>query len=325
MGREYPDNGLDSHDITYHENLSTSVQIYKKATYQRLRNRFRELLLTTIDYEGVGVTSSFHSLKIEAALRNNYKVAVGMCLDNKTRMIGYITNDFTNSSVENILTYQKPLKGSSLIPILPPLLFNYKKAIEITPDFPTIGNFVVLRNKPISFENEYATIDLTCQKLAEIEATRYSIVWQSKVMTGFIGEENDTDVKDAVNNFFNGNPFFKAGLKFDKDSIFPVNNTKVAEILSKLAEEYKDTENSLLSQMAINSVGTSKASGVSDMEASTSSLVTTAYGNVLLTGRNMGLVLYNEKFNLDIKAKIRSDLNIPDALNMEEVNDSNAI
>lgn len=322
----YPDVGLDSHDITYHENLATSIQIFKKSTYIRLRNRFIEIMMTNIDYDGLGVTSAFHELKIEAGLRKNYAVAVGMCKDNKVRMIGYVTTDITNSSVENFMTYQKPLRGASLIPTAPTLKFDYSKAIEITPDFPNTGNFVILRNKPLSYVNEFQTIDLYCQKLSEIEATRYSIIWQSKAMTGFIGEENDTDVNDAINNFFNGNPFFKAGKQFDKDDfIFHVDNTKVAEILSKLAEEYKDTENSLLSQLGINSVGTSKASGVSDLEASTSSLATTAYANVYLTGRNMGLRLFNEKFGTTIKAKMRSDLNIPDALNKEDTNDSNPL
>lgn len=320
----YPDMGLDSHDITYHENLATSIQIYKKSTYYDLRNRFHELMVTTIDYANAG--SSFNELKVENSLRIfNYNVAVGMCKDNKVRMVGYVTNDNTNSSANNILAYQKPLRGRNLIRTCPSLYFDYDKAIEITPDFPNIGNFVILRNKPATYRREWNTIDLMCQKLAEIESTRFSIIWQSKAMTGFIGEENDTDVNDAINAFFNGNPFFKAGLQFDKDNIFNVDNTKTAEILSKLAEEYKDTENNTLSQMGINSVGTSKASGVSDLEASTSSLATTAYANVLLTGRNMGLKLLNEKYNLELKAKMRSDLNIPDALNKEDLDDSNTV
>lgn len=315
----YPDMGVDSHDITFHENISQSIGIYKRATYEQLIGGFRELLDTRIDYEGVGVTASFPEMKIEYGLCNLNDVAIGMCKDGKVRLIGYSPIDISNTSVKNLMTYRKPLRGRQLIKTCPSLFFDFDSAIEITPDFPTVGNFVILRNKPASYVNEYKRIDLVCQKLAEIEATRYSIVWQSKAITGFIGEENDTDVNDAVNNFFNGNPFFKAGLKFDKDNIFNVDHTKTAEILAKLAEEYKDTENALLSKLGINSVGTSKASGVSDMEASSSSLATTAMANVYLTGRNMGLKLLNEKYGLSIVAKIRSDLNIPDALNKEDL------
>lgn len=324
MSEVYPDVGLDSRDITYHENLSKSLQLFKKSMYIDLRNRFHELMITTIDYDNT--TSSFHELKIEQALRfYNYNVAVGMCKDDKVRMIGYVINDNSNSSLNDFLAYQKPLRGRDVIRTCPSLYFDYSKAIEITPDFPNVGNFVILRNKPRSFRREWDAIDLFCQKLAEIESTRYSIIWQTKAVTGFIGEENDTDVSDAINDFYNGNPFFRAGKFFDKDDIFNIDNTKVAEVLSKLSAEYKDTENNLLSQMGINSVGTSKESGVSDLEASTSSLSTTAYANVLLTGRNMGLKLLNEKYGTMIKAKIRSSLNIPDALNMEDKDDRNTL
>lgn len=315
------DLGVGSEDWTHHQELDKAVALYKKLKYAFLRAKYHELLTVVIEH--VNVPHTVHELKMEHFLRSGHDLAFGRCLDGYDRVVGYVKNPVTNSNPEQLWQMSARLKGKDIIPMVSSALFDFDRAREISPDWDAEGSFVVMRNKPIHRQNDYSLIDLSCLKLSEIEATIYSLIWQSKAIIAFQGEENDEDVISAINAFFNGNPFLAVGLGYDlTDMIKTFDNSHLSQNLSKLTEQYRDEENNLLSYFGINSVGTSKASGVSDLEASSSSLATTAFANIHLSARNLAYDLFNAKFGTRYFCKIRDNLNEPDALNQtEEVED----
>ena len=81
------------------------------------------------------------------------------------------------------------------------------------------GNFVVLRNKMMHLNSEDEVLEVYGDILAEIEASRYSAIIQSKISTVFTGQVGDQDVNNIVADLMDGDSIIKTTSKYDADDL----------------------------------------------------------------------------------------------------------
>ena len=240
--------------------LSERMYTYRNSFYNITLQSYHELLLSIITYK-FDDNFNIDSLSLEYILRYYGNAVIGLCRDNKFRVIGYVTdyNNFFNRQstqlTKNSITFlvQKEL-----------LLDDYK---EIT--YNTKGNFVVLTNKPLFINNlsDFKIIESYVTKLTEIEVSEFSLVQQARVNTFLRGQADDEDVNELLKNIYNGSPYLLVTENLiPEDMVISVDGVKVTSSFKELKNMKNSTRNEINEYFGIDTAGVSKESGVSQSE-----------------------------------------------------------
>lgn len=240
--------------------LSERMYTYRNSFYNITLQSYNELLLSIITYE-FDNNFNIDSLTLEYLLRYYGNAVIGLCRDNKFRVIGYVTdyNNFFNMQstqlTKNSITFltQKEL-----------LLDDYK---EIS--YNHKGNFVVLTNKPLFINNlsDFKIIESYVTKLTEIEVSEFSLVQQARVNTFLRGQADDEDVNELLKNIYNGSPYLLVTENLiPEDMVISVDGVKVTSSFKELKNMKNSTRNEINEYFGIDTAGVSKESGVSQSE-----------------------------------------------------------
>ena len=209
-------------------------------------------------------------------------------------MLGYVKSRLTNSDPANMWN-SSHLNAKDIQFIIPDILIP-RDTSELTQDNPA-GTFIVLRNKVVSFISDFETINMYAKKFAEIEASYYSLIIQSKVTTIFQSDINDETTNQQIEAMYNGAPYLKLSslMHPDRDILTVANDH-----FSNQVDAIKNAENDIISQLnnaiGIDGTGISKNSGVSDEEVHANDQIVNATGNIYINGVQEPLTLWNNTY-----------------------------
>lgn len=304
--------------MPYSDKIAERVRRHREQTYNMFIQRYMEFLPLIINYEGLDNTH-IDPLILENLLRQGIGVAIGVNVQGKTCILGYVTRMNTLPINGVSQTLLAPLSGQDINFIIPKSqqLEHYKQMTHH--DGFQSGNFVVLYNKPYNLQNDYELVNLYADRIAELTLSRYSIYMQAKVSHVIKGEPDDEDIETIADDLLNGKPFIKSSSYFDEENVVEINS--VSDIISALPElkrEYQNNIAELNCMLGLNSLGVDKESGVSDIEAQSNTAFKKANEAIYLRARNEPLRHYNEKFGTQIKAEF-NDLMVQQLSSMERL------
>lgn len=287
--------------------LSRKVVEHRDRFYNFFVSRYIEMLANLYQYN----IKPFNKGQVELTLRQGYGVVFGKNILKQDTVIGYTqTQDQLN--MPDIL-YRPRLTGRNITWTLPKALrpegWNTSDYVEIwEKDNGLTGDFVVIQNKTLNLTSDYSIIQYYAEQLAEIVASRFSLVIQSKIMTAILGEPGDTTVDDMISALYNGNPFIRIGRDFDiEDNVLHIDNSSLASNLAQLKTEYQNELAELNASFGINILSVDKSSGVTTSEANGNLSYVTGNANIWLESRQKALDLYNARFGTDYTVKIDTD------------------
>lgn len=291
------------------EKLTIANYNYRSDYYNFMVMKYQQLLLNIITYERDSESVVIKSTKVEYLLRYYGNAVIGLCTDNKFRLLGYVSHD-SDYNIYN--DYIHTLNDIITLPNVNELLLD--EYIEATEE--TEGNFVILHNSPFYFNmSDFDIIKHYVAKLSEIELSRYSLIQQAKMNTYFRGESNDEDIKQIAYSFYNGSPIVSTTELFDpEESIITLDNYQAVNSINVLKNEQIMTKNDLHEHFGIDSAGIVKEGGTSveEIEANNDYL----NDNLLmyLDNRNEPLSLLKKYHDVYIKAisNAKSRKNITD-------------
>lgn len=286
------------------QDISLRVIEHRNRFRKLIFNRYLEFLPLLINYTNKeSVAIDF--LQLETALRQGYQVVVGKSRNGQIMILGYIqTNHYKNSSdfMNNFnFDFERRLNEKDIFFTIPKYL-RPEYALEIQQyDNCKSGDFIVLRNKPVSLNNDYEIISHYCDELAEVILSRFSLIMQSKFAKIFKSEVNDETVNQFITQLFNGSPFIKVSGLFDaEEDIIDLESDYINNALVEMKREYQNKISELSNFLGVNSLAVDKESGVSDTEAKSNRAFTTSNSNIYLRGRDP-LNMLNQRFDLDIQ------------------------
>lgn len=286
------------------QDISLRVIEHRNRFRKLIFNRYLEFLPLLINYTNKeSVAIDF--LQLETALRQGYQVVVGKSRNGQIMILGYIqTNHYKNTSdfMNNFnFDFERRLNEKDIYFTIPKYL-RPEYALEIQHyDNCKSGDFIVLRNKPVTLNNDYEIISHYCDELAEIILSRFSLIMQSKFAKIFKSEVNDETVNQFITQLFNGSPFIKVSGLFDaEEDIIDLASDYVNNALVEMKREYQNKISELSNFLGVNSLAVDKESGVSDTEAKSNRAFTTSNSNIYLRGRDP-LNMLNQRFDLDIQ------------------------
>lgn len=307
---EYPlkstDNPLDSDNKSgvnteLSQDLKLKVIAHRNGFYRMIKARYQEIIINMRNYSGL--PNSINKYKVENMLRNSQQPIIGQNALGVHCVLGINANTFSTSDPANYLSFT-PLTGASIQWLIPSELKpkNWRELKEITElDNAETGDFIVLRNKPISYVNDYALIDFYAKELAETVASRYSLIIQSKLSKVIQSEIGDETTNQMIADLYNGAPFIKMSQLFDPDNIIDIGNERGAELLKQNEETYNIILKELNNHLAIDSAGVNKLSGVSDSEVASNDDFIGANANMYLDGIQPAFDMYNHRFQTNFK------------------------
>lgn len=295
------------------QKIGDRIVNHRNRFYQMFMCRYAELLPLTIGYEGTSTKKvSLDPIQIEELLRNNAQVAIGQTQGGVTMLLGVV-----KSANNQIAPYYYQVLNEKDIEFFIPKEKQLKHYTNITPY--QDGNFIILRNKPISYLSDLLIIKHYAEELAEVVTSRFSLVMQSKILTFVRDESGSEDASEIVNKLYNGTPYVKTSLQFDpEESILQWNGIDAVSKLAELKREYQNKIAELNAMLGLNTLGVDKESGVSDAEAQSNKAYKKANENIYLTARNEPLALYNKKFKTNIHAEYR-DQQVKELASIERV------
>lgn len=291
-------------EVELNQDISRRVMEHRNRFRRLIFNRYVEFLPLLINYTNKN-TVGINFLQLESGLRQGYQVVIGKARNDQIMILGYIQTHYHKSSQDyfnhfNFNTEYR-LTEKDIIYTIPEYL-RPDYALEIQHyDNAKSGDFVVMRNKPVTLGNDYEIIEHYCDELAEVVLSRFSLIMQSKFAKVFKSDINDETVNQFITQLFNGSPFIKTDGYFDaEEDIIELDSDYVVNALSEMKREYQNKIGELSNFLGINSLAVDKESGVSDSEANSNRSFTTSNSNIYLRGREP-LELLNQRFNLDIK------------------------
>lgn len=285
------------------DNLKERVFAHKNTFMRLLYNRYMELLPTVIGYETE--ETDIDKYQLEILLRNNFNVAIGMCSDKKIRILGYCK---TYNLFSNVQMYYNILNDKDITFNIPKRL-RLKKYEQITEITKNTGNFVVISNKIVNYNDDRTLIQYYINELAEIVVSRYSLIMQTKITTIFKDEIGSTDITKLVNDIYRGSPYIEVSKLFDaEEDIITIDNSNIASNLIELKREYQNKLSELNNLLGIQSLAVEKNSGVSDTEAKGNKALTVTNSNIYIEARKRGLDLLNDRYKLNLKCYINDDI-----------------
>lgn len=286
------------------QDISLRVIEHRNRFRKLIFNRYLEFLPLLINYTNKeSVAIDF--LQLETALRQGYQVVVGKSRNGQIMILGYIqTNHYKNSSdfMTNFnFDFERRLNEKDIYFTIPKYL-RPEYALEIQQyDNCRSGDFIVMRNKPVTLNNDYEIISHYCDELAEVILSRFSLIMQSKFAKIFKSEVNDETVNQFITQLFNGSPFIKVSGLFDaEEDIIDLESDYINNALVEMKREYQNKISELSNFLGVNSLAVDKESGVSDTEAKSNRAFTTSNSNIYLRGRDP-LNMLNQRFDLDIQ------------------------
>lgn len=287
-------------EVNLSNKLAQAV-IHNRNYYRQLAfARYHELILNIRDYANVPV--SFNKLRCEYYLRNGDHVAVGKDKLGNFVLLG-VVND-TNTITNPATPYATGgLNGHAIKFIIPQAnvpvdLDNYREITQS--DNAKSGDFVVLRNKPYEYVNDFAIVCFYCDRLAELMASRASLIMQAKITTVIpVANGNSEDADQIAESLYNGTPFLlmNENRMRLKQLVTQLGDSSVPERIKTLKQAFNDEQNELNNMLGINSTGIDKASGVSDKEVDSNNDYVVSTTNMYIRGVQEGLSLYNARFN----------------------------
>ena len=293
------------------EDISRRVIEHRNRFRRLIFNRFVEFLPLLINYTDRDKTA-IDFIQLETALRSGYQVVVGKARNDQIMILGYIQGQYYKSSNDYFknfnFNFERRLNEKDITFVIPEYL-RPTQALEIQNyDNCTSGDFIVLRNKPVTLNNDYLIIEHYCDELAEIILSRFSLIMQSKFSKIFISDINDETVNQFITKLFNGSPYIKIDGYLDpEEDIIDLGSTHITTALTEMKREYQNKISELCNFLGINSLAVDKESGVSDTEANSNRSFTTANSSIYLRGREPFDMLNkrfskDERYNFNIKA-----------------------
>lgn len=291
-------------EVESNQDIGRRVMEHRNRFRRLIFNRYVEFLPLLINYtnkQSVGIDF----LQLESGLRQGYQVVVGKARNDEIMILGYVQNTYPKSSTDyfkqfNFATEYRLTEKDIIFTIPEYLRPDY--ALEIQHyDNCRSGDFIVLKNKPVTIGNDYEIIEHYCDELAEVVLSRFSLIMQSKFAKVFKSDINDETVNQFITQLFNGSPFIKTDGYFDAvDDIIELDSDYVVNALSEMKREYQDKISELSNFLGINSLAVDKESGVSDTEAKSNRAFTTSNSNIYLRGREP-IQMLNKRFELDLQ------------------------
>ena len=284
------------------EDISRRVIEHRNRFRRLIFNRFVEFLPLLINYTDRDKTA-IDFIQLETALRSGYQVVVGKARNDQIMILGYIQGQYYKSSNDYFknfnFNFERRLNEKDITFVIPEYL-RPTQALEIQRyDNCTSGDFIVLRNKPVTLNNDYLIIEHYCDELAEIILSRFSLIMQSKFSKIFISDINDETVNQFITKLFNGSPYIKIDGYLDpEEDIIDLGSTHITTALTEMKREYQNKISELCNFLGINSLAVDKESGVSDTEANSNRSFTTANSSIYLRGREPFDML-NKRFSQD--------------------------
>lgn len=283
--------------------------------------RYTELLPHLIKYrsksgndEVTRFIESVNWLKVEFGLRNGFQVVIGKNQVDLLSILGYSNNDNTFQNMQSYFRVNRLYKKNITF-TLPNTLIPKNPIKEIIFENGGLtGDFVVLKNKPLTFGSDYEIIRHYAESLSEIVASRYSLIIQSKAQTILRGDVGDETINQITRDLYNGVPYLKTSPLFDpNEDIITINNATLSGNLVELKREYQNQQNELNSMLGVDVLGVDKSSGVSDIEAKSGNPFSKNISNVYIDGRQTALDRLNQRYDLDIECyydnNVASELN----------------
>lgn len=289
--------------------LSRKVIEHRDKFYDFFIGRYMEGLANLFYYS----IKPFDKATLEIALREGYGVAVGVNKFGQLGILGYINNNQFAYNRPDLLLKPKRYTGNMINYTMPsdllPERAKTNQFLEIWNwDNGQTGDFVVFWNKQINLTNDFQIIQHYAEELAEIVASRFSLVIQAKIQTVLTGDPGDETINQMISAIYNGNPFVKLGKTFDiEDHLITINNTDLANNLAQLKTEYQNKIAELNALFGINVLAVDKESGVTASEANGNLGYVTMNGNVWLESRQKALDLLNARFNKKYTVSIDKD------------------
>lgn len=291
-------------EVELNQGIGRRVMEHRNRFRRLIFNRYVEFLPLLINYTNKN-TVGIDFLQLETGLRQGYQVVIGKARNGEIMILGYIQNHYYKSSKDYFKNFnfntEYRLTEKDIIYTVPEYL-RPDYALEIQHyDNARSGDFIVMRNKPVTLGNDYEIIEHYCDELAEVVLSRYSLIMQSKFAKVFKSDINDETVNQFITQLFNGSPFIKTDGYFDaEEDIIDLDSDYVVNALSEMKREYQNKISELSNFLGINSLAVDKESGVSDTEANSNRSFTTSNSNIYLRGRE-SLNMLNQRFNLDIQ------------------------
>lgn len=292
-------------DADLKKSLDEYVISHRNQGRKLISHRYKELLPFCISYEQAE-SVSVDFLKVELGLRYDLLPVIGENINGDIVLLGKVNSIQTYSEPDNWYT-QNILTGKEIQFIIPEeLRLPIDQYREITTlDNASSGNFVVMRNKIRQHITDLEIIEYYADELAEIIASKFSLYIQAKFMTIFACEPNDETINQFISSLWNGNPFVRMNIDGDFDpeeNIIKIENPHLHYNIEALRNAYQNTMSDLNSFLGINSLAVDKASGVSDVEASSNKPFVQANENIYIKTRQSCLDLLNKRYNKDLKA-----------------------
>ena len=297
MNKSYIDS--DRVGIGIASDLSKKVVEHRNRFYHFFIGRYLEGLANLFYYN----IKPFDKASLEIALRQGYGVAVGLNKFDQLQVLGYINNNQFAFNRPDLLLKPRRYTGKDINFTIPSELLperaNTKNYLEIwSYDNGCTGDFVVFWNKQINLTNDFEIVDHYASELAEIVASRYSLIIQAKAQTVLTGDPNDETLNQMISAIYNGNPFVRLAKTFDiDDHLIQIDNSNLANDLQQLKAEYQTKIAELNSMFGINVLSVEKESGVTASEANGNLGYVTMNGNIWLESRQKALDLLNKRFH----------------------------
>lgn len=270
------------------ENLKLKVTQHKDRFIRLMSGRYNEILPLTISYEHChNKKINLNPVLIETYLRSGEGVAIGDTKDG-IRVLGTVRNDYNYNYKNFRIGYSPDRILSKDINFLIDEKLRLPEYNEIYYfDGYSSGNFVVLRNKPLSYVSDYEIIYHYVQEMAEINLSRYSISMQSKINTFLRGDIGSNDMEQIADDLYNGVPYVLTSKKFDpEDNIIEFSNASSIQAFTELKREYQNKIAELNAMLGLDSLGVDKESGVSEAEVNSNKSYQKGNENIYLIARN---------------------------------------
>ena len=292
------------------EDISRRVIEHRNRFRRLIFNRFVEFLPLLINYTDRDKTA-IDFIQLEVALRQGYQVVIGKARNDQIMILGYIQGQYYQSSQDYFknfnFNFERRLTQDDITFTIPQYL-RPDNIMEIQRyDNCSSGDFIVLRNKPVTLNNDYNIVEHYCDELAEIILSRFSLIMQAKFSKIFVSDINDETINQFITKLFNGSPFIKIDGYIDpEEDIIDLGSPNITTALTEMKREYQNKISELCNFLGINSLAVDKESGVSDTEANSNRSFTTANSSIYLRGReplNMLNKRYagDSRYNFNIK------------------------
>ena len=149
------------------EDISRRVIEHRNRFRRLIFNRFVEFLPLLINYTDRDKTA-IDFIQLETALRSGYQVVVGKARNDQIMILGYIQGQYYKSSNDYFknfnFNFERRLNEKDITYVIPEYL-RPTQALEIQHyDNCTSGDFIVLRNKPVTLNNDYLIIEHYCDE-----------------------------------------------------------------------------------------------------------------------------------------------------------------